>query len=348
MKLNRIITIIFTLFALGTAWGAWYVYKQIYGTISNEEVTFYIPKNASFDQVLDSLSDKGLIKNRTFFNFLAEKKNFNDHRVISGKYEIKPGSNLNELINMLRIGDQCPVKLMFNNIETVEELSLLVSETFEMDSQEFIDAIYDPEFLNKTGLNKDQVAVIFIPNTYEMFWSISGRGLRDRMWKEYKSFWNKNGRLDKAKAMNLSPLEVSVLASIVEKESFRKSELKTIAGLYLNRLKKGMKLQSDPTVIFALNRNNSNGRKVKRVLYKDLRTQSPYNTYAVTGLPPGPIGIPEIVAIDAVLNYKKHRYIYMCAKPDLSGYNNYAVTHSEHIANANAYQKAMNERKIMQ
>ncbi len=347
MKLNKFITVIFILFAFGTAWGAMYIYKQIYGTISTEKVTVFVPKNASFDQVLDTLSSKGLIKNRAFFNFLAKKKNYNDQRVISGKYEVKPGSNLNELINMLRIGDRCPVKFMFNNVETVEELAGAVGNTFEMDSVEFLDAVYDADFLKEAGLNKDQIALIFIPNTYKMFWSISGKGLRNRMWKEYQSFWDNKGRIAKAKALNLSKKDVSILASIVEKESFRKTELPTIAGLYLNRLNRGMRLQSDPTVIFAVNRENEDGRKVKRVLYKDLKTESPYNTYKVVGLPPGPIGIPEIKAIDAVLNYKKHKYIYMCARPDLSGYNNYAVTLAQHNVNARAYQKAMNERKIM-
>ncbi len=347
MKLNKFITVIFILFAFSTAWGAMYIYKQIYGTISTEKVTIFVPKNATFEQVLDTLSSKGLIKNRAFFNFLAEKKNYNEQRVISGKYEVKPGSNLNEVINMLRIGDQCPVKFMFNNVETVEELAGSVSETFEMDSLEFLDAVHSEEFLKETGLDKDQIALIFIPNTYEMYWSISGIGLRDRMWKEYNSFWNKSERLTKAKSLNLSKKDISILASIVEKESFRKAELPTIAGLYLNRLKRGMKLQSDPTVIFALNKEQIDGRKVKRVLYRDLKTDSPYNTYKVAGLPPGPIGIPEIKAIDAVLNYKKHKYIYMCAKPDLSGYNNYAVTLAQHNVNARAYQKAMNERKIM-
>ncbi len=347
MKLNKFITVIFILFAFSTAWAAMYIYKQIYGTISSEKVTIFVPKNASFDEVLDTLTSKGLIKDRAFFNFFANKKNYNDQRVISGKYEVKPGANLNELINMLRIGDQCPVKFMFNNLETVEDLAGKVSATFEMDSVEFLDAIYDTNFLEKAGLDKDQIGLIFIPNTYQMYWSISSVGLRDRMWKEYNSFWSKPGRMEKAKALNLSKKEVSVLASIVEKESYRKTELPTIAGLYLNRLKKGMRLQSDPTVIFALNKENTNGRRVKRVLYKDLKIDSPYNTYKVVGLPPAPIGIPEIKAIEAVLNYKQHKYIYMCAKPDLSGYNNYAVTLAQHNVNARAYQKAMNERKIM-
>ena len=199
----------------------------------------------------------------------------------------------------------------------------------------------DTTFLLETGLNANNVSCLFIPNTYEFYWNTSAKEFVDRMQKEYNKFWNKE-RLKKSAAIGLTKFEVSALASIVEIESYKKDERPIIAQLYLNRLKKRMKLQSDPTIIFAIG-----DFTIRRVLTKDLKIKSPFNTYLHKGLPPGPICIPSVNAIDAVLNATKNNYLFMCAKEDFSGYHNFAKTSREHSKNARKYRRALNKRKIM-
>ncbi|MGB0883394.1 MAG: endolytic transglycosylase MltG [Flavobacteriales bacterium] len=345
MKTYKIITVFVLVLFFGIAALAYKFYTQIYSSLSPEAKYITIPKGASFEDVIHILDENELIKNKALFLFLAEQKNYNDSRVNGGRYEIEPETNLNELINKLRIGDQTPLSLKFREAEHLGELAKAIAKNMELDSAEFVQAIYDPKFLESKQLTKANVSQIFIPNTYEVYWNWSAGKLRDRLYEEYERFWNAS-RIAKAKKLNLSKKDVTTLASIVKKESYVSDEFSTIAGLYYNRLQRGMPLQSDPTILYVIKQTHPH-RKRKRVLYKDLKIESPYNTYLHTGLPPGPIAIPSIKHLDAVLNLKKHKYIYMCANPSLDGRHAFAVTDIEHQRNARRYHQAMDSLRIL-
>ncbi|MAU36806.1 MAG: aminodeoxychorismate lyase [Flavobacteriales bacterium] len=305
------------------------------------EKYIYIPTNSSFNEVVDILSENGLLINSSSFVWLAKQKKYNVN-IKPGRYRIDRALNNNELVNLLRSGRQDPVKVTFNNLRTIEDLAGNIANQIEADSVSILEYVGDVLFQRTLGLDDHSLACIFLPNTYEFYWNTSAEEFVSRMLKEYSNFWNTK-RKQKADSLKLSYYEVSILASIVEKEqNIKLDERPEIAGLYLNRIKKGMKLQSDPTVIFA------NGDfSIRRVLTKDLKIDSPYNTYLYKGLPPGPICIPSINAIDAVLNANKNNYIFMCAKEDFSGYHNFAVNSREHSRNAKKYRRALNKRKIM-
>jgi UPF0755 protein len=241
---------------------------------------------------------------------------------------------------MLRNGNQVPVKLTFNNIRLKKDFTERISHQLMLDSPTLLERLNDSSFAASLGFDTATIMTLFIPNTYEMYWNIPVDHFLKRMKTEYNRFWTKE-RLAKADAISLSPAEVSILASIVEEETAKKEEFLLVAGLYLNRLRKGMLLQADPTVKFA-----ANDVTLRRILYHHLEIDSPYNTYKHPGLPPGPIRLPSISAIDAVLNYTEHSYLYMCAKEDFSGAHNFAVTLKEHNTNARNYQAALNRNNI--
>ena len=342
---RKFFIVFLSLTILGGLGMAYELYSRVYQPnivlSNNTEEYIYIPSDSDFSDVLRVLSDNGLLININSFKWLAQQKNY-DNNIKPGKYKISRELNNNQLINLLRSGRQVPIKLRFNNIRTKEQFAGKISDQIEADSISILEYISDTMFLNRMRLNDYNVMCLFIPNTYEFYWSTSVEGFIDRMINEYSKFWNKE-RKDKAAAISLSQFEVSVLASIVEKEqSVKKDERPDIAGLYLNRIRKKMKLESDPTLIFALR-----DFTINRVLNKDKKVDSPYNTYMHKGLPPGPICIPSINSIDAVLNASDHKYIFMCAKDDFSGYHNFARNYSQHRKNARKYQKALNKRKIM-
>tara|TARA_B100001758_G_C18327614_1_gene566906 strand:- start:434 stop:1273 length:840 start_codon:yes stop_codon:yes gene_type:complete len=275
------------------------------------------------------------------FKWLSKQKKY-DENIKPGRYKIDRALNNNELINLLRSGNQAPIKVSFNNIRNKEQLAGRIGFQIEADSVSILNYLKDILFQRKLALNDHNIACIFIPNTYEFYWNTSAEEFINRMLKEYSSFWNAS-RKAKAEAIGLNYYEVGILASIVEKEqSIRRNERPEIAGLYLNRIKRNMRLESDPTLVFALGDFN-----IKRVLNKDKKIDSPFNTYIHSGLPPGPICIPSINSIDAVLNASSHDFIFMCAKDDFSGYHNFAKTYARHLINARKYQKALNKRKIM-
>lgn len=306
-----------------------------------EERYVFINSTDNFSDVVTLLSNYNLLLDTNSFRWVAEKKNYINN-IKAGKYFINRDMNNNELINLLRSGRQSPVKVTFNNLRSLHEVSARLSTFLESDSLEIVNAFLDNDFLKENGFNNNNVISIFIPNTYEFYWNTSANKLRDRILKEYKKFWNKS-RVKKASDIKLSFQDISTLASIVEKEqNIRSDERPAIAGLYLNRVKKGMRLESDPTLIFALQDFNIN-----RVLNKDKKVKSPYNTYLNKGIPPGPICIPSINSIDAVLNADKHDYIFMCAKEDFSGYHNFAKNYSQHLINARKYQKMLNKKRIL-
>ena len=320
------------------------LYNDVYQpniTLNEKSEQFiYIPTNSKFSDVVRILSDEGLLIDKNSFEWVAERKNYR-YNIKAGRYFINRELNNNELINLLRSGMQIPVKVTFNHLRTKEQLVGKISTKIEVDSIAIINQLSDTTFLIETGLNNDNVSCLFIPNTYEFYWNTSATEFLNKMQKEYDKFWN-NERLKKAATIGLTKFEVSALASIVEMESYKKEERPIIARLYLNRLKKGMKLQSDPTIIFAIG-----DFTIRRVLTKDLKIDSPYNTYLHKGLPPGPICLPSINAIDAVLNASKNDYLFMCAREDFSGYHNFAKTSKEHSKNARKYRRALNKRKIM-
>jgi UPF0755 protein len=247
---------------------------------------------------------------------------------------------MNELINLLRSGKQEPVLLSFHNIRNLNELAESVSLFLEPDSAAFASFFYDGSVPAQYGFSSETFPAMFIPNTYEFYWNTTPDEFTARMKREYVAFWS-GKRMNKAEELELSPEEVITLASIVDQETLHDEENETIAGVFINRLREGIPLQSDPTIIYA-----HNNFEMKRVWNKHKNIDSPYNTYKYRGLPPGPISIPSISAIDGVLNYEDHNYIFFCAKPDFSGYHNFARTLSQHNQNARLYQKALDRRKI--
>ncbi len=313
------------------------IYKDIFNENISKNSFLFIPTGANFNELTDSL--QGVTIDINSFKQTSTLKKFT--KVKPGRYKLTKGMTNNELVNLLRSGKQTPVKITFNNIRKVEELASKVSKLIEADSSEIINLLKDENFIEKYGFNEDDIIGMFIPNTYEFYWNTSAKLFIKKMNDEYKKFWNKE-RIEKVKKINLTKKEISVLASIVQAEQREHNDEKAIiAGLYINRLKRGMLLQSDPTLIFA-----SGDFTKKRVLNKDKEIESPYNTYKYAGLPPAPINMPEISSIDAVLNYKKHNYIFMCAKEDFSGYHNFATNGLQHGINARKYQQALNKKRI--
>lgn len=300
-----------------------------------------IPTGASFEQVLDSLKNGGFITDADAFAWLAEKMNYKRANLRSGRYEIQPGWSNRTLIQHLRAGKQAPVKVILNNERLPEEVAGRVAQFLEADSLTLLQAFRDPATLQAIGYRPETLISVFIPNTYEMFWNTEASAFLKRMVKEHDAFWDKNNRLDKARALNLTPEQVYTLASIVERETNNAAEKPTIAGVYLNRLNTGMPLQADPTCVFA-----TRDFETRRVTEFHTTFDSPYNTYLYKGLPPGPICMASIASIDAVLNAEKHNYLYFCAKPDDSGTHAFAATYAAHLVNANRFQNWLRQRGL--
>lgn len=309
---------------------------------ANEEAFVYIPTGARFSEVKEQLEP--LLEDVASFGKAAQRKGYANN-IKPGKFRIRKSMNNNDIINTLR-STNVPVKVSFNNQETLNDLAGRISEQIEADSLSLLQTMRDTQFLKEHGFQSDMALSLYIPNSYEFFWNTSAIEFRERMLKEYKRFWN-DGRLANAAKLGLSPAEVVILASIVHKETAKVDERPRVAGVYLNRLKKGMLLQADPTVIFALKKElNNYDTIIKRVLYKDLELSSPYNTYKYAGLPPGPIAMPDISAIDAVLNPEKHEYYYFVANVERFGYHMFAETLAQHNRNKAQYIRWVNSQNI--
>ena len=328
--LLMIIIVVIGIVAVFFARNYLYISKPIIKTADGKDVSLYIPTNADYQYVKNELISLNVLKSKNAFDWLAKRSNY-DENVHPGRYILTDGMTNQQLINMLRMGYQTPVKVVFNNMRTVEQLAGRISDQIEADSISII---------NEINNNPDVDATTFIPNTYEFYWNTDADDFVDKMIVEHKRFWNET-RMQKAKDIRLTPRQVSILASIVDKETTKTSEMPRIAGVYLNRINKRWPLQADPTLVFALGDYN-----IRRVLDVHKNIDSPYNTYKFAGLPPGPICIPSIAAIDAVLNAEKHNYYYFCAKDDLSGYHVFAKNITEHNRNAEKYRKALNKNKI--
>ena len=297
-----------------------------------KELYVYVPTGANYTDVKKILEP--YIKNFDNFDMVASKRSYPEN-VKSGRFLLKNGMNNIDLVRAMR--SNVPVKLAFNNQERLENFAGRVGAEIEADSLSLMKAIKDSTFLKENGFNEDNVFAMFIPNTYEIYWNTSAEKFRDKMIKEYHNFWTED-RIKKAKDQGLTPVQAVILASIVHKESVKKDERPRIAGVYLNRLRLAMPLQADPTVIYALKlKSNDFDQVIKRVFYNDLIMKSPYNTYVNVGLPPGPIAMPDITALEAVLNPEKHDYIYFCASIDRFGYHEFASTYEQHQVNAKKY-----------
>ena len=304
-----------------------------------KSATLYIPTGSDFNDLKLSLYEKGIVINRLTFEWMAKRKNL-ENNIHPGKYLINDGMTNTQLIDLLRSGKQTPVNLTFNNLRTRESFAQRISRDMEPDSSEIIGLLNDDDYLSIFGFSSETILTMFIPNTYEVYWNTSGKELMDRFFTEYNKFWNE-GRRQKAAQIGLTPVQVSILASIVEKETNQNDEKARMAGVYLNRLQKNWMLQADPTVVFA-----TGDFTIKRVLNIHKEIDSPYNTYKNYGLPPGPICIPSIASIDGVLNREIHNYMFFCAKDDFSGYHAFAETHAQHNINANKYRQALDKENI--
>jgi UPF0755 protein len=305
------------------------------------EASLFIRTNSTFDQVKTSLYSQGFIDNPRTFEWLAGKKNYPE-QVKAGRYILRSGMNNNDLINMLRAGLQTPVQVILNNIRLKKDLAGKVSRQLEADSLSLLQLLSDSAFLLKYGLIPETSLTMFIPNTYEFYWNTDAMAFFERMNREYQKFWNED-RDKKRIRTGMTRQEVSILASIIEKETLKNDEKARMAGVYMNRLRDKWKLQADPTVVYVVG-----DFKMTRVLTRHTRIDSRYNTYLYEGLPPGPICVPSIASVNAVLDYEEHGYYYFCAREDFSGYHNYARTYNQHLVNARKYQRAYQERKSLE
>ena len=341
VKILRNILIV-TLFLGGIF--AYFAYSWIWAANVSpdyEENLLTIPSGSSFDDVLNILREEDALLDENSFVFLAGVMNYKKDTVPAGKFRISPGWSNRTLISHLRLGAQEPVRLTFNQVRTLDELAGQISKYTESDSLAILEQFQDETFLESIGYNRQNLMCLFIPNTYEIYWDTKPEELISRMKREHETFWAKDDRLLKAEALGLDQNEVYTLASIVEKESLVRDEKPIIAGVYLNRLERGMLLQADPTVVFAVG-----DFSIQRVLNKHLEIDSPYNTYKNTGLPPGPICMPSISSIDGVLNAVDHNYIFFCAKPESGGRHAFASNLSGHNRNAKTYRDWLQANRI--
>lgn len=338
MRNRKVVAVFIVVFGIGITSVTFYGYQVINAPnilVEKDDATLLIPLNATFKSVQDSLFDKGYVHDLVAFSFLAKLMDY-DKTVKPGRYRLRRNMSNITAIRMLRAGEQEPVNVTFNSIRKLEELPEKVCQNLAISPQEFSSALSDHVAHNEWGFDERTAMAMFIPNTYQFYWNVSGEQVIKRLYDEYEKFWNEN-RMSRADALGLTPIEVYTLASIVQAEQMNYAEERpTIAGLYINRLKKGMKLDSDPTLVFAVG-----DFTLRRVLNIHKEVDSPYNTYKNAGLPPGPINMPDVSSIDAVLNYEKHNYLYMVAKEDFSGYHRFATNLRDHINNANRYQRQL-------
>jgi len=323
---------------------AYTVYNWIYEpnvSIEEENFKLTIPSKSSFQSVTELLAKEELIEDEKSFSFVAKLMKYDKTNVPAGQYEIKNGWSNRELISMLRSGNQKSVTVTFNNHRKIDEFAGKVSSYLEIDSLELLQYILDPHTLDTYEKDTQNVMSLFIPNSYKYFWNIDKEDLVQKLADEGEKFWSKNNREQKREMAGITREEVYTLASIVEKESLLKKEKPIIAGVYLNRIKRDIALQADPTVVFGVG-----DFTIRRVLNKHLEYDSPYNTYLYPGLPPGPIYMPSIESIDAVLEPKEHQYLYFCAKPGFDGGHLFAANLTAHNKNANDYHRWLNQQNI--
>ena len=321
-----------------------FVYDKVFSgntKFEEDEIFVHIPTNSNYEQAKKILEP--FVNDMNKFEFIAQKRSYDKH-VKAGSFLLKKNMSSFAIVTSLR--QNIAVKLAFNNQERIEDLAGRVGSQIEADSLSVLNKFREPAFLAKNGFTEDNVLAICIPNTYEMYWNTTAEKFRDKMFKEYQNFWT-NERIALAKENGLNPIQATILASIVHKESVKKDERPTIASVYLNRLKIEMPLQADPTVIYAVKKNSNDfNRVIKRVISADLTLSSPWNTYVNLGLPPGPIAMPDITALEAVLKPKKTDYLFFCASVEKFGYHEFATTFAEHTVIANKYRDWINNQGV--
>lgn len=319
-----------------------YFYQVIYAPnflVDKESRYLYIPTGSTFEDVQKLIYDQQFVNEPVSFGMLAKFMKY-DELVKPGRYLIEKNTKNIEVIRKLRAGEQEPVRITFNNARLFSDVAAKLTIKLELDSVTFLTLLEKSGTADKYGFDKESFRCMFIPNTYEVYWNITSEDLVERMNREYKKFWT-DERRQKADSLGLDLIQVTILASIVQAEVSHNEELPIVAGLYLNRLRKNMFLQADPTLIYGIG-----DFSIRRVLNVHKEIDSPYNTYRNLGLPPGPINFPSIKSLDAVLNYDQHKYLYMCAKEDFSGYHNFSTNLREHNINARKYQQALNKAKL--
>lgn len=335
------IIVLLTIITLLIGGGAFWMYRLVWAPNFNpgKTVYIYIDDQKDFDGLCRQLNDSANCLRIGSFKRLSGLLKYTAS-MHTGRYAVKPGMSNLTLLNDLRRGHQVATRITFNNIRFKEDLAERVSDQLMFDKEELLRLLNDSIYCDSLGFTPETVNTLFLPNTYEIYWNASADKFIHRMKREYDAFWTSD-RLKKAKEIGLTPIEVSILASIVEEETAASDEYPIVAGLYINRLHAGIPLQADPTVKFAIG-----DFSLRRILFEHLEIDSPYNTYKYAGLPPGPLRIPTIKGVNSVLNYTKHKYLYMCAKEDFSGRHNFAVTLAEHNRNASRYQAELNRRRI--
>ena len=345
MYIKRILVAIAVLGVLVAAYFSYYVYSTMLvdnTAFEENEVYIYIPTNSSYQDVREMVFP--YLKDMDTFDALANRKQYVSH-IKPGRYVIRKGMSNNDIINSIR-SNNLPIKLSFNNQETLQDLAGRIAIQIEADSAAILTSMLDSTFLKTNDFNKRTVLGMYIPNSYEFFWNTTADKFRDRMLMEYHKFWN-HSRVEKAKSAGLTPNEAITLASIVQKETAKTEERPRVAGVYINRLKGNIPLQADPTVIYAIkDKSGDFDQTIKRVLYRDLEIDSPYNTYKYAGLPPGLIAMPDISSIEAVLNYEKHSYYYFVVDVNRFGYHKFAKTLAQHNRNRQEYVNWINRQGI--
>jgi UPF0755 protein len=329
--------VFFLLFSILLISFGYYAYQICYTPnvlVGKQDRAFIVPKGADFKYIQKEFHENNIVQDLTSFAFLSKLMDYDEH-VKPGRYVLRGNMTNIQTIRLLRSGNQEPVQITFNNVRLIPDLSEKITRNINMKPEEFKTALIEFAMNNKYGFNGENILTMFIPNTYEVYYNISPDELVEKMHDEYEKFWTEEKKA-KAEKIGLTPIEVSILASIVQAETVKRDEAPTIAGLYINRLKKGIALQADPTLVYAVGDFG-----LKRVLDVHKEIDSPYNTYKYKGLPPGPINMPEVFALNAVLDYKKSDYIYMCAKEDFSGNHNFTSNYQTHMNNAIKYQRAL-------
>jgi UPF0755 protein len=326
--------LLFSILLISFGFYAWQICYTPNILVEKQDRVLIIPKGEGFKYVQRKFHDDDYVQDLTSFAFLSKIMDYDEH-VKPGRYVLHANMTNIAAIRLLRAGNQEPVKITFNNVRLIRDLSEKITKNLNMKPAEFEAALIKFTMNNRFGFNKDNILTMFIPNTYEVYYNIDPEELVERMHYEFDKFWTEERKAD-AKKLGLTPIEVSILASVVQAESVRPDEAPIIASLYINRLKKNIPLQADPTLVYAVG-----DFTLKRVLNEHKEVDSPYNTYMHAGLPPGPINLPEINSLKAVLNHKDTNYLYMCAKEDFSGRHNFTASYKEHLNNAAKYQRAL-------
>ena len=342
MRKKNIIAIFLVVFTMMLSSFAFYTYQIVYTPNVLVEASprlLAIPKGTTFKQLQNQLADERIVNDLVSFSFLAKLKKL-DTNIKAGMYALSADMTNVELINLLRSGRQTPVNLTFSNARLLSQLPEKLAQNLAIDAADMASLVLADSTAQRYGFEAHTFISMFIPNTYQVYWTATPQEVLNRLKQEYDRFWTE-ARLQKASNLNMTKEEVSTLASIVNGETNKMDEAATIAGVYINRLQRGIPLQADPTLVFAIG-----DFSIRRILNKDKAHESPYNTYKYKGLPPGPINMPSIAALDAVLNYEDHSYLYFCAKEDFSGYHVFAKTLREHNRNAAKFQRALNKQRI--